>query len=395
MTDRPASARPAMLRRFNERRVLQALQQRGELSRAEIARVTGVSGPTVTRAVAGLLAAGLLEEGDVLRAGLGRPGRVLRLASSNAAVLGMVVEAAQCEVFAAGLDGRVREPTVRRLDTPPDYRGLVSALAEAARTVRRETGVAVKGLGISVPGLLDSRDGRTVFAANLPQTNGRQLGEDLSRRLRLPAIIQKESHALCLAEQGIGAAQGINDFALLDISEGLGLGVVEGGRLLSGSAGLAGEFGHITVQADGRACGCGNRGCLETVATDRAFSEAVSRRVGRLMTVSEIIDEVRGGRLNADEELAFTLEYLAIGVAAVVNLFNPTRLFIYGRMLDVADGLFDRLVELAAGRALTPSMRMCTIIRARGSKRAGAVAGIVRRLTTDRCPAWNTSSAGS
>src|SRR4051794_35465598 len=98
-------ARPALLRQLNERQVLATIQSHGPLSRAEITRHTGISGPTVTRAVSVLLEARLLEEGDFRQAALGRPGKVLRLAGTSVSVLGAVVSPQRCELVSSGLDG--------------------------------------------------------------------------------------------------------------------------------------------------------------------------------------------------------------------------------------------------------------------------------------------------
>jgi N-acetylglucosamine repressor len=377
-------ARPGLLRQLNERQVLEAIQARGPLSRAEIVRHTGISGPTVTRAVAGLLRDGLLEEGDFQQAALGRPGRVLRLATRTASVLGAVVGAHVCELVPAGLDGALREDQVRQFPTPPRYADLVKAFVKHARQLMDETSTPVLGLGISMPGLLNRREKRTVVSPNVHQTDGHALGDDLQEHLGLETAILQESHALCLAEHLYGAARGVDDFALFDISEGLGVGLVNGGRIIAGHSGLAGELGHVTVELDGKPCGCGNHGCLETVATDTAFAVAVSERLGEKHSIEEIIVLVQSGRLRADAEVERVLQYLAVGLAAVINLFNPSRLFIYGRFLDVGPDVFDRLLARTARRALAPSLADCEIIRARGNKRLGAVAGIIHRLTTGR-----------
>jgi N-acetylglucosamine repressor len=380
---RPA-ARPSLLRRLNEREVLAAIQARGPLSRAEITRCTGISGPTVGRAVAALLDGRLIEEGETRPTAPGRPGKVLRLASRTAAVLGAVVGARTCEVVLAGLDGEVRPDCVRTFATPPRYAGLVAALVRHAREFLRRDGPPVLGLGISMPGLLNRREKRTVFSPNLHQTDGRTLGEDLRRRLRLEAVLLQESHALCLAEQMYGAARGVADFALFDVSEGLGVGLVNGGRIIAGHSGLAGELGHVTVDLHGKRCGCGNHGCLETVATDTAMATAVSEKLGHAVAIDEAVRLLATGTVEADREVTRVLEYLAVGLAAVINVFNPSKLFLYGRLLDAGPDVFARLLELTRRRALAPSLADCTIIRARGSKRLGAVAGIIQRLTTGR-----------
>ena len=376
-------ARPSLLRQLNEREVLSAIQQRGPLSRAEIVRHTGISGPTVTRAVSALIDDKLLEEGDSRQATLGRPGKVLRLAQT-VSVLGAVVGARQCELVSAGLDGRIDEERVRQFPTPARYGDLVKAFVQHARQIVDGRKVPVLGLGICIPGLLNRREKRTVFSPNVHQTDGRRLGEDVQDRLQLETAILQENHALCLAEQMYGAARGVADFAMLDISEGLGVGVVEGGRIIAGHSGLAGELGHITAVLNGRPCGCGNHGCLETIATDTALATLVSEKLGKKLSLDQLIPLVQSGRLQVDAEIEQVLQYLAVCLASVINIFNPSKVFIYGQLLDVQADLFDRLLELTRWRALAPSLADCEIIRARGSKRLGAIAGIIHRLTTGR-----------
>jgi predicted NBD/HSP70 family sugar kinase len=376
--------RSRLLRQVNERQVLAALQAHGPLSRAEIVRHTGISGPTVTRVVVALLRDNLVEEGDFRIATLGRPGKMLRLASKNAAVLGAVVGARHCELVLAGLDGEVHADSLQQFSTPGRYADLVKAFVKHARKHVEAKKPPVVGLGISMPGLLNHRDQRTVYSPNLHQTDGRQLGVDLHAELGRETVILQESHALCLAELTFGAAKGVDDFAMMDITDGLGVGIVDAGRILAGHSGLAGELGHITVEMNGKPCGCGNRGCLETVATDTALAAAVSARVGKTLSINDVVAGVQAGELKVEAEIERVLQYLAVGLAAVVNLFNPSKLFLYGRFLDADAELFPRLLELTRRRALAPSMADCEVVRARGSKRLGAIAGIIRRLTTGR-----------
>ena len=376
-----SKAQPSLLRELNTRQVLSAIQSCGPLSRAEITRQTGISGPTVTRTVSALIEANLLEEGDLKQSPLGRPGRVLSHASKKVAVLGAVVEPLRCELVSAGLDGQIHTDQVRTFATPGGYADLVKAFAKHVRAASDERQTSVLGLGISVPGLLNRWEKRTLVSPNLHQTDGRQLGADLQRELGLDTMIVQESHALCLAEQIYGAAQDTPDFAMLDISGGLGLGVVTGGRSLLGRSGLAGELGHITVELNGRRCGCGNLGCLETVASDTALAVAISERLGRTLTIDDIVTAVQSGELKADAEFQRMLEYLAVGIGVVINVFNPQKLFIHGRAFDADPRLFERLLELTRQRTLPPSLADCEIIRARGNKRQGAIAAIIQQLT--------------
>jgi N-acetylglucosamine repressor len=379
--------RPSLLGKINERQVLRLLQAHGPLSRAEVARRLGLSAPTVSKAVASLLRSGFLEEGDAPEQALGRPAARLRLATQTAQVLGIVIDAEQCRLVPAGLDGRLREDQQRSLPTPASYAELIDALVGQARELIDSPGTATLGVGISMPGLIDYRRRCGVLSPNVPVTNGHSPAFDLGRRLGVECVLLQESHALCLAERYYGNARGLDDFAMLDVNVGVGLGVMSGGRLLTGHRGMAGEVGHITVSDAGWPCGCGNRGCLETVASDSSFARRVSKRLGRRVTIEKAIELARSGKPSLAEELDDTCRYLAVGVAAVINLFNPSTLFIHGRIFEADEGLFGRLVERARARALPPSFVDCRIVQARGSKRQGAIAGIIQHLTSAIGPA--------
>lgn len=381
----PSRVLPSLLRQLNERNVLSALQSRGPLSRADICRHTGISGPTVTRVVAALIEAKLVEEEEPRQRAVGRPGKIVRLARSGVCVLGLVVGTHHCELVAAGLDGRIDEAEdVRTFATPKRYADLVSASVRHSRELMGKRKGTVLGMGISVPGLLNRREGLSIVSPNLHQLDGRNLGQDLGDRMQIDCVVLQECHALCWAEQVYGEARDTPDFAMLDISEGLGLGVMQGGRILEGRSGLAGELGHVTVKLDGKPCGCGNRGCLETVATDSALCAAVGERMGRAIEIDEIVAGVQSGAIECDAELAETLDYLSVGVAAVINIFNPSKLFIYGRLLDARPDLFDRLLERVRSRTLGPSLADCEVVRARGNKRLGVVAAAGHGATHGR-----------
>ncbi|HLJ53483.1 MAG TPA: ROK family transcriptional regulator [Chthonomonadaceae bacterium] len=413
----PSLIQPSLLSRMNERQVLRAIQSHGPMSRAEVARFAGISAPTASKAVESLLRGGWLEEGEAPELGRGRPARKLRLPSSSAQVLGLVIDADQCRVVSAGLDGALCGEG-HLFPTPATYAELLDRAEAHALRLIGQTGVRSVGMGISMPGLIDCLQQNGILSPNVPITNGHAPAADLSARLGIDAVLVQEAHALCLAERYYGCARGPDNFAMLDATTGVGLGVMSGGQLLTGNRGLAGEVGHITVVGDGRQCGCGNRGCLETVACDAAVAAALSRRLARRVTVQEIVESLAnrfGGRerppggtvpdaagarrdadaapeaavLDGDAVTSATdsmVEYVAIGVAAVINLFNPSTLFVHSRILQAAEPLFARVVDAAGRRALAPSFADCRIVLARGSKRQGAVAAIIEHLLSGLVP---------
>jgi N-acetylglucosamine repressor len=322
----------------------------------------------------------LLEEVAAPESARGRPAPRLRLAMNSAQVIGIAIDAGHCEVLAAGLDGGPQSE-VRIVPTPATYAELIAGLEAAARELLAKPGVTTLGFGVSLPGLVDYRHGRGVLSPNVPVTNGHAPARDLAASLGLGGILLQESHALCLSERHYGLAKGLEDFAVLDVSTGIGLGVMMGGRLLRGHSGLAGEIGHVTaVAGGGRQCGCGNFGCLETVASDSALAYHASRKLGRTINVDEALSLARSGSVDLVEELDAIATYLAVGVAAVINLFNPAVVFVHSPLFDIDPNMLRRVIERTEKRALPPSFAQCRIRRAEGSKRQGAIAGIIQHL---------------
>jgi N-acetylglucosamine repressor len=383
---------PSLLGRINERQILRTIQQMGPLSRADLARSGGISAPTASKAVESLLRAGLLEEADCSESQRGRPAKLLRLPNRSAQVLGLVVDAGRCHLVAAGLDGRTVHDD-GAFATAGTYEELVDEVCRRVLELRRRSQMSYLGLGLCMPGLIDHRRHTGLLSPNLPLTNDRPLADDLAARLNLPCVMLQESHALCLAELRYGAARGLTDFAMMDLGVGIGLGVMSGGRLLTGVGGFAGEVGHITLAPDGVLCGCGNVGCFETVASVSALERAVSSRLGRLVTLDEMLVMDAEVLSEARAEMLGVARYAGIGVAAVINLFNPSTLFIHSRMFDVPGDLFSEMCREAERRSLRPSFLDCRIVKARGSKRQGAVAGIIEHLISRVVPASMDSAS--
>ncbi len=378
--------RPALVGKLNERQVLRVIQSRGALSRAEVARESGFSAPTVSKAVASLLKAGLLEEAYATELARGRPAPKLRLATTSAQVLGVTIDVGHCEVVSAGLDGSLHDDALTT-PTPATYQDLLLTLEVAANKVMARPGITTLGLSVSLPGLVDYRKGCGVLSPNVPITNGHTPAADLAQRLGVECVLLQESHALCLAERHYGLAKGMDDFAVLDVGAGVGLGIMSGGRLLKGRSGLAGEIGHFTaVSEGGRRCGCGNTGCLETVASDSALAWHASAKLGRAVNVDEVVGLAKAGLVDLRTELREVAGYVAVGVAAVINLFNPATVFIHTPLFEIDESLFELVVSKAGERALPPSFAECRIVRAKGSKRQGAVAGIIQHLTDAVAP---------
>jgi predicted NBD/HSP70 family sugar kinase len=379
-------AEPALLRRINQRSLLEVIRRSGPSSRATLARMSGLTPPTVSKVVESLLLQGIVEEFEQDRPLLGRPHKLVKMATTSAVVLGVVIDAGSSCVTQTGLDGQVNEEQTLRFQTPDTYERLLDELEQRCRTLLSRTNAKPRGVGVSVPGLVSERLEQVVFCPNLHLLDHRNPAGDLETRLGIECLLLHEPQALCLAERMYGIARDLDNFAMLDVTQGLGLGVVVGGMILTGNSGMAGEIGHITADPTGIRCGCGNRGCLETLATDAALMRMMQDRIKAPLTLAgaaSLLDE-QGD--DFESEIQAVAGYLAIAIAAVINTFNPTTVFVHGKLLVENKDRFDRVVDGVRQRTLMPLLAECTIVPTRSSKRQGAIAGIMHWLTEGRTP---------
>ena len=236
-------------------------------------------------------------------------------------------------------------------------------------------GLRPLGIGVGVPGMVDVRQGKLIFAPNL-HWNNVPLRLIWSQRFNLPVFVENEANAAALGEFYFGAAQGVNNFIYLSAGIGLGAGIVLDGKLFRGSMGYAGEVGHMTVVPDGELCGCGKRGCWETQVGPRAVLGRV--RVTLKNGTPSVLCDLVGGDLErisfesviqaADQGDAVALgalqevgAQLGIGVANLVNVFNP-ELIVLGGALNRASSVLLPIVEKTISEnALTPARENVTV----------------------------------
>lgn len=367
---------PGLLGRINEWRVLRTIQRHGPLSRAELARATAITAPTASKAVEALVREGWLIETDDPDIRRGRPAKKLCLPGAEAQVLGLVVDWPQCRLVVGGLDGELRNE--RYFSTPATYAELLEVTQTWARERMALPGVRTYGLCVALPGLIDYTEQRCLLSPNVHITDNQTPARDLAAQLGLECVVIHEGHALCLAERQGGGAQSLDDFALMDLSTGVGLPVVVRGQHFTGHRGLAGELGHITVNPNGRRCGCGNIGCLETEISDPALQQALGAA-----TLEETVARYNAGET---ETIDARLDYMAIGIAAAIHLYNPSTLFLNSRLLRDCPTLLPKLRKQLAVRTLRPALEDCQILLAQGNKSQGVIVGVIEHLTNARLP---------
>jgi predicted NBD/HSP70 family sugar kinase len=260
-----------LTRRSNERLVLRTIYEQGPLSRADVARVTGLTRTTVSDVVEDLIAQGLVIEAGTGRSTGGKAPILLEVPADARHVVGVDVDQGRLNGAVVNLRGEVRARASRELsgrDGEAALAELDTLVVELVRAARRP----LVGIGIGTPGLVDAGTGTVLWAVGLDWRDV-PLGERLGRLTGLPVVVANDSQAAAMAEWAFGQHDGLSATIVVKVGEGIGAGVVIGGRLYPGDDSGAGEIGHTRVSDASGACRCGGTGCLETVASLRAVLE--------------------------------------------------------------------------------------------------------------------------
>ncbi|SEG35849.1 Sugar kinase of the NBD/HSP70 family, may contain an N-terminal HTH domain [Nonomuraea solani] len=352
------------IRRHNLGALLRHVHLGGPISRAELTSKMGLNRSTIMALTSDLTAAGLVREELPRETGrAGRPSLVVRPESARVYVFAFDVSPDRLAVARVGLGGvildrreAVRDRGAFELD---ELTGALSAFARQMRRKTRDDTVCV-GAAAAVSGGVRKADGVVRFGPNL-RAEEVPFGEELGRRLGLglPVSVGNDANLAALAEHSRGVGAAVRDLIYLHGDVGIGGGIIAGGHLLGGHDGYGGEVGHMVVNPGGRACGCGSHGCLEAEVGERALLESAGRvqagvqaavqtgihtgaqtgvQTGRpdgqqgRDAVRAVVEAADRGDIVAQEALSRVGDWLGLGVANLVNIFNP-EMVIFGGML--------------------------------------------------------------
>ncbi len=356
------------LRERNRRQLLDALRRRGSASRADLARLTGLSRSTVSTLVSDLQSQGLVVEHDG-RAGSdsvgaegrapqqGRPPTLLTLDRSAGLVLGIDFGHEQVQVAIADLSRTILAERCEPLDVDNSAARSIDVAVALADDVIAAADVGsdrLLGVGVGLSGPIDVAAGTVHTGKILPGWAGVRPAEELAARLGLHVHLDNDANLGALAEVTLGAGVGARDAIYLMVSGGVGAGLILGGELYRGTGGTAGELGHVLVDESGPICRCGNRGCLEMMAGGRAITALLRSSHGDDITLDEVMALAADGDSGARRAIADAGRVLGRSIAALVNAFNPELVIVGGAVSAAGDVLLDPLQE-AVHRYAIPS----------------------------------------
>ncbi|CAM3926878.1 ROK family transcriptional regulator [Alkalicoccus chagannorensis] len=323
----------------NRTRVLQVIRRHDGISRADIAKQTGLTPPTVTNLVQELLQEELVEES---RAGDSKGGRkpiLLTVHPHSRRIIGVDVGVKKVRTAAADMHGRLLKQQVSEL--PPSlseeqFMAFLKETIEHFLAASPEVRTKVIGVGVAMHGIVNAENGEAVHA---PSFGFRRMPvrKRLEEALAMPVFIENDAKAMALGEHWFGAGRTAESFFCLNLGEGIGGGFIYQGELYHGADHLAGEAGHVVIAKDGPVCSCGGRGCLQAFVSGGAVRRQLHLEGAEAADAEGLYESARDGSAASIRRWEEIGDTLGIGLVNVIHLLNPPLVLLGGGMAGASD----------------------------------------------------------
>jgi predicted NBD/HSP70 family sugar kinase len=337
------SASNKMPRQINRNLIFNQIRTREPISRADLARASGLQRSTVSLIVEELLAERWIVEGSMGRLPRGRRPTFLNV-NSQRGVLALDIHPSQTTLAVTDLGGRIISQNLIPLPEDPQ-RVIASIVGAIQKIIEANKERSFDGIGISLPGRLDRNADRSphgksqtdvpIFAPNVrwPIAN---IKSRVEQATGLPVVADNVANACALSEVWFGDSDGMHDLVVVNVSEGLGTGIFANGRILRGEGGSAGEFGHVQMDPDGMPCGCGSRGCWETLAANPAGMRYYAELANKPSPAFEdLLRLAETGDMAAKSAIDRMCTALGRGMHMIASALSPSEIIVVGDITTV------------------------------------------------------------
>ncbi|SDN89314.1 Sugar kinase of the NBD/HSP70 family, may contain an N-terminal HTH domain [Alkalicoccus daliensis] len=378
------------MKSMNRATILNMVRLEGPISRAQIAKRTKLTPPTVGTIVQELMEEDLLiEETGIGKIQGGRKPLMLSIHSSAFYAIGVYAAAEVVHTVIATLDGEIFMEKEERMQTPPPLEEFLQLLSRSVSFVIEESGAApekIIGIGVAMHGLVNSEEGTAIFSPHL-QLENIPIQQHLEEKFSIPVLVENDVRTLTLAEGWYGEGQNISHFLCVSVGLGIGSGIVLDNTIYRGPVHSAGEIGHTVVDVSGPKCHCGNYGCLEAYASESSILEQTQRQLrfgkpsllheiagDKELTMQHVYQAVAEKDPLAMEVAADAGRYLGIAIANITNMLSFSKIVLEGELFQVGDVILDPLRSMVEKRTLR-SVRNATTIAISPLGKKGMVIG--------------------
>lgn len=380
------------LKNYNETSILDLIRVNRAVSRIDLSKLTGLSATAIGSIVTNLVEKGYIHEIGTGESNGGRKPVLIGLKPDSYYSIGIDIDVGGMSYTLMDITGRtVYDCTSVLYSYRPE--DVVTAAADRVREMLGQFSIAhsrLLGIGIAVPGMVDSETHEVMLVPNLGWENV-DIGTGLEEISGVPVYVDNEAMTSAICENWLGDCRDAGNFVCINIKSGIGAGIFTGGRPYRGAGGSAGEVGHIVVDENGPKCGCGNYGCLETMASTARIAEKARRLVRQGITsslnevghtdeidIDRIIAAARDGDAAANEILLESARFLGIALSSLVNTLNPSKIVLGKEFVKYSDLVMDRIKEVVDRKALRlPASKVEICVSAIGEKSSTLGAAII------------------
>ncbi|WBX81991.1 ROK family transcriptional regulator [Virgibacillus salarius] len=351
-----------LMKSVNKSIILNKIRKFEPISRAQIAKDTKLTPPTVSSIVKELIDQQIVLESNRGQSMGGRKPTMLHINKTAFYILGVDAGPEQIECIVADLAGRIQARHSFTLDLPVTNDAFLSYLKECIHQVLRQTNKDIEeimGIGVAMHGVVNVETGTSLFAPNLNLTHI-PIKEMLEQEFHVMVKVENDARAMALGEAWFGGHGDLDSMVAVNLGRGVGAGIVTEGKLFHGAQDIAGEIGHMTIDINGDICECGNRGCLQTFATGPAIAERAHRRLSQngqsasfKLTGESVFELAKAGNQIYIDVLKETGDCIGVGLTNLIHMINPEKIILGGGVMNSASFILPAIHERIKRCALT------------------------------------------
>src|SRR5699024_9099127 len=352
------------MKSVNKSTILNKIRTEGPISRAQIAKDTKLTPPTVSSNVRELIEQDIVKESDLDESQGGRKPTMLLINHQAFYVIGVDAGSERIDFILADVEGKVVNQTSRRVILPASNKGVLETLKDGINAIIDEAPITkekIVGIGIAMHGVVDVDTGISQFAPNIGLTNI-PIKAELEKAFDLEVKVENDARAMALGEAWFGNHGDVGSMLVVNIGRGVGAGVIIDGKLYHGAQDLAGEEGHMTSDINGQTCTCANKGCFQTFITGPAIAKRAQQIIDQNMTGEAVFEQARSGNKQLVHLFEEVGEMIGIGLTNLIHIINPEKVVLGGGVTKAESLLLPRISQTIKERALTPQAKQTDVV---------------------------------
>ncbi|KRQ88060.1 N-acetylglucosamine repressor [Caloramator mitchellensis] len=362
-----------LMKKINTGLILDAIRLYSPISRAEIAKMLNLTPATVTNITAELLKRNIIIESDLGQSTGGRKPVMLKINANSYYLIATHIGSTRVRVAIMNMESEILDSRTEKLYENIEYEVAQDILFRLIREIINDNKIEknkILGIGASAHGIVNFEKGIIVFAPNFGWKNI-PLKDILEDEFEIQTFVDRDVRSMALAESWYGEGREVESFICIKVGYGIGAAIINNKQQVRGVTDGLGEFGHTKIEIDGRKCICGNKGCLEAYASERSIIRfAKENGYEDDLSIEKINQETSHGNSKVIDAINKAGHYLGIGIANLINIFNPSLIVIGGDLIDVNDVFFQEVVQSAEKYALADLFEHVKIKRTKTGKDA-------------------------